>query len=308
MRLSLPLTSCLTACQRYLLPVVLLSTLVSCQSAEQSSSSSPPTQPPAEDVAKDSTQDPLSPDQAKAPRQADDKASTKDRPKPVKAALKPGEYCYQSSDDVEDIQVRLSIDTADQVTGKMQGNVHNKAESYYTSYRSDLNGTIDGSNLNLDVATWLEADQQNKQETWRVSPDELRTEKEKLSTTSCDVVNKAFQGENGLEDKDLTERANRVNTRSVYFDAGQSRTTLSNSVISGDVDLYTLTAQGGQAMTLSLESRETNAMFSVVDPSGLILGTELTDQSVSLPYTGEYQIIVGSTRGNATYDLAIAIE
>jgi hypothetical protein len=291
--------------QRALVSLFLLSALVSCQSAPQrpSSGNSPAT------VKDKTTQNPVTKDDAKSqnPSKVDNR-STKDRPKPVEAALKPGRYCYKSSDAIQDIQTRLTVDAASQVTGNVQGTVHDKSEGYYTGYRSTLNGTIDGSNLNLDVATWIEYDQQNEQETWRVSPDELRTERDKLTNASCDIVNKAFQDENGLEAKDLTESANRVETKPVYFEAGQNSTTLSNSVVRGDVDLYTLTAQGGQAMTLSLASTENNAVFSVVDPSGLILGTELTDQSVSLPYSGEYQIIVGGTRGNATYDLAIAIK
>ncbi len=303
MRLFSPLRLCLMTCQHYLLPGLLLLALVSCRSAEQNIAL-PPTQPTVED----STQDPIAKDETKEPSQADDKASTRDRPKPIKAALKPGEYCYQSSDEIEDIQMRLTVDKSDQVTGDMQGIVHNKAESYYTSYRSTLNGTIDGSNLNLDVATWIESDQQNDQETWRVSPDELSTEKEKLTSTPCDAVNKAFQNENGLEAKDLTSNATSVRTQAVYFDSGKSSTTVSNSVVRGDADLYTLNAQGGQAMKLSITSGENNAAFSVVDPTGMILGTELTDKDLILEHTGEYQIIVGGTRGNATYDLAIAIE
>jgi hypothetical protein len=301
--LAFYLNQCRSQCRRYFLPVLLLSALVSCRSVEQSPPSSPD-QPAAEDLATDS----IAKDKTKAPSQADDKASTKDRPKPIAAALKPGEYCYQSSDEIQDVQMRLTLDASDQVTGKVQGTVHNKADGYYTSYRSNLNGTIDGSNLNLDVATWIEYDQQNKQETWRVSPDTLSTPREKLTSVPCDAVNKAFQDENGLEAKDLTSGATSVNTQAVYFDSGKSSTTVSNSVVRGDADLYTLNAQGGQSMKLSITSGENNAVFNVVDPTGMIVGTELTNKDLILEHTGEYQIIVSGTRGNATYDLAIAIQ
>jgi hypothetical protein len=307
MRLSSPLMPCLTACQRYLLPVLLLSVLVSCRSAEQSAE--PDTDLTlAQPTVTDPTKDPIAKDETKNPIQSDDKGNTKDRPKPVAAALKPGEYCYRLSNETEDIQLRLSIDKADQVTGNMQGTLHNKAESYYSSYRSTLNGTIDGSNLNLDIATWIEYDQQNDQQTWRVSPDELRTDKEKLTSTACNEVNQAFQDENGLEAKDLTSAATAVNTQAVYFDSGKSGATLSKALVSGTVDLYTLNAQGGQSMKLAVTSVENNAVFSVIEPSGMILATELTNKDFVLAHTGEYQIIVGSTRGNATYDLAIAIK
>ena len=61
-------------------------------------------------------------------------------------------------------------------------------------------------------------------------------------------------------------------------------------------------------MTLAITSIENNAVFDVVDPSGIILTTEATAERLSLPHTGEYQVIVGGTRGNATYSMDIAIE
>lgn len=61
-------------------------------------------------------------------------------------------------------------------------------------------------------------------------------------------------------------------------------------------------------MDLSITSLEDNAAFDIVDPSGLILGMELKKETVPLPHTGDYKIIVGGTRGSATYDLAITIK
>ncbi len=59
---------------------------------------------------------------------------------------------------------------------------------------------------------------------------------------------------------------------------------------------------------MTFTSLENNTVFDVVAPSGIILGTEQSKQSILLSDTGEYQIIVGGTRSNATYDLAIAIQ
>ena len=288
------------AWKRYL-PLLLLSALVSCHSSPETSSNGLPA-----DALKDS-QAAKEEAQKEAPKPVA-KIDTKDKPKPIAPALKPGQYCYQSSDRVEDVQARLTVAPNDQVTGNVQGTIHNESASYYSSYRKTINGTIDGSNLNLDVATWIEYDQQNAQATWRVSPDQLSADQDTLISKSCDRVNKAFQDENGLEAKDLTEGANRVKTAAVYFDAGKSSTTVTGSVVRGDRDLYTLTARGGQSMALSITSLENNAAFDVVDPSGIILGTGLTKEKIFLPHTGDYQIIVGGTRGNASYDLAIAIE
>ena len=229
---------------------------------------------------------------------------TKDKPKPIAAALMPGQYCYQSNDENQDLYARLTIDSADSVTGNFVGTVHNEAAGYYTSYRQTLNGTIDGSNLNMDVATWIEYDKQNSQETWKVTSKGLSTERETLSLSSCEAVSKEF----GLDAEDLTAGANSVRERDVFFDAGKSATTVSDSVVRGDRDLYKLTAQGGQKMNLSISSVEDNAAFDVISPSGSILGREMKEEEIYLPERGEYKVVVGGTRGNATYELDIAID
>ncbi len=41
---------------------------------------------------------------------------------------------------------------------------------------------------------------------------------------------------------------------------------------------------------------------------GEILTTEATQSSLKLPATGNYEIIVGGTRGNATYKLNVKIQ
>lgn len=232
---------------------------------------------------------------------------TKDKPKPIAPAIAPGQYCYQVNSEDQDLYARITVDAADRVTGDFQGSIHNDKNSYYTSYRQQLDGTIDGSNLNLDVATWIEFDKQNSQEIWKVTPKGLSTERDTLSLENCDAVSTVFQ-QNGLEANDLLEGANQVWRKDVFFDAGKSSTTVSNAVVRGDRDLYQLTAQGGQQMDLTIRALENNAVFDVISPSGIILLSETTEDTLYLPETGEYQIVVGGTRGNASYDLDIAIE
>ncbi|MEL6879870.1 MAG: hypothetical protein AAFP09_05045 [Cyanobacteria bacterium J06607_10] len=233
-------------------------------------------------------------------------------PEPIYPVLAPGDYCYQKATDVETVNVRLAIDSADRVTGNVQGSVHNEANAYYTSYYQSIDGTIDGSNLNLDVATWIEYDYQNEQQTWKVSDRELTfgasvTPSDSLSKESCEVVNKAFQNEEGLEGRDLIDGGTTVHTKEVFFEPGKTSTVVSNAVIRGERDLYRVTAQGGQQMTLLISSLENNARFDVVGPTGRILARETGEDNILLPHTGEYQIVVGGTRGNATYDLEIEI-
>lgn len=117
------------------------------------------------------------------------------------------------------------------------------------------------------------------------------TDSTTLEKEECAVANRAFQNEDRLEAADLTENANQVQTTQVFFDAGKSATTVSNAVVKGDHVAYLVTAQGGQMMTLSIDSIEDNAVFDVITPSNLILGTELRQAEISLPYTGDYQIL-----------------
>lgn len=292
-------------CLSLLLPLLLFA-LVGCQSPRTASSESPSGSSSVESDKESSTAQEAA-KETDAPAAQPEGKETKDTPKPIAPALKPGQYCYQLSDKIQDIQARFTVAASDQVTGDVQGTIHNDKAGYFTSYRSKLDGTIDGSNLNLDVATWIEYDQQNAQETWRVSPNQLKTDRDTLTHKSCEGINPTFQSKSGLEAKDLIEGANRVKRQEVFFDAGKRSTTVSDAVVRGDRDLYVLNARGGQSMNLAITSVENNAVFDVVDPSGIILGTELTKENIPLPHTGAYQIIVGGTRGNAAYDLAIAI-
>ncbi|MEL6262729.1 MAG: hypothetical protein AAFR12_16850 [Cyanobacteria bacterium J06626_6] len=298
-------------CYRTALSLLLLAALASCQPPIQQTTSPEDTATSSEDSTapsdtNNSSEEAISP----SPDANDSTKKSPEKPtsQPIFPALDPGKYCYATSTETETIHVRFTVDPSDRVIGNAQGTIHNDAESYYTSYRQNLDGTIDGSNLNLDIATWIEYDRQNQQETWKVSDKELILTGDTLTKESCKIVDKTFQNENGIEASDLTSSANRVKTEQVFFDPGKSSTTLSNAVVRGDRDLYILTAQGGQLMTLAISSIEDNAVFDIVDPSGLILGTELTQEKIRLPHTGDVQIIVGGTRGNATYDLEVAIE
>ena len=293
---------------RHFFALLLLVAIASCQQAPNDSARTDEatiestTPSDAVDESSSAGQSKIKEPQAKDPEQ-------KSSPKPVAVALQPGTYCYQTRTEIEDIDTRFTVGSDDRITGKLQGVVHNEAEGYYTSYAQKLDGTINGSNLDLDVATWIEYDQQNRQETWKVSANQLDiNDRTVLSKADCAEVSKVFQNEAGLEAEDLTADAKNVSTQQVSFDAGKSSATVEGSVTGGDRNVYTLTAQGGQQMDLSITSLEDNAVFDVVAPSGLILGTEMKQEQVSLPHTGEYEVIVGGTRGNATYDLAIAIE
>jgi hypothetical protein len=101
-------------------------------------------------------------------------------------------------------------------------------------------------------------------------------------------------------------------TKRVKFAKGRSSVTLSNAVIRGDQDTYILGAKAGQRMTVRVTAFENNAAFQIEGPNGEYLEgagemDDATNVTVRLPASGDYRIIVGGTRGNASYRLTISI-
>lgn len=102
-------------------------------------------------------------------------------------------------------------------------------------------------------------------------------------------------------------------TKRIKFAKGKSSATISGAVIRGDRDTYVVGARAGQMMTVRITSLEKNAVFQIEDPSGAYLqdaGEEddATNVTNSLPEDGDYRIVVGGTRGNATYRLTVSIK
>lgn len=59
---------------------------------------------------------------------------------------------------------------------------------------------------------------------------------------------------------------------------------------------------------MKITSLEKNAVFNVIAPDGKTIKQEATTWSGKLPANGDYQIIVGGTRGNASYELTVEIK
>lgn len=105
--------------------------------------------------------------------------------------------------------------------------------------------------------------------------------------------------------------ADGVNKR-IKFARGKTSAVVSGAVIRGDRDTYTVGAKTGQKMTVKITSVEKNAVFQIQTPNGIFVagadeGDDAMNWSGSLPETGDYQIIVGGTRGNATYKLTVTV-
>lgn len=106
--------------------------------------------------------------------------------------------------------------------------------------------------------------------------------------------------------------AQRSRTQRIRFKPGESSATVQTAVVRGTRDTYLLGAQKGQTMTVRIQSLENNAVFDVVTPASQtgqrrVLKQEAVFWSGKLPVSGDYQIVVGTTRGNASYRLEVGI-
>jgi hypothetical protein len=97
-------------------------------------------------------------------------------------------------------------------------------------------------------------------------------------------------------------------TARVAFAPGATSSVLKGGVVRGERMTYLLGAQKGQTMTLGITSAESNAVFDVVGPGGKLIKSGATGWSGPLPADGDYAIIVGGTRGNATYELTTQVK
>jgi len=113
--------------------------------------------------------------------------------------------------------------------------------------------------------------------------------------------------------------------KTIRFSPGSDFATVQESVIRGERDIYCITAKAGQTLEVSISAVEQNAVFSVFQPGTVaedkdgfteingkaLPGAGETDDAAkwkgTLPVTGKYLIVVGGTRGNATYKLKVAI-
>jgi hypothetical protein len=102
--------------------------------------------------------------------------------------------------------------------------------------------------------------------------------------------------------------------KKVRFAKGTSSITIREAVIRGEQDRYYIGAKAGQTMTVKITSLEKNAVFQIYfhgEEESLPRAGEEDDAmnwSGKLPIDNEYVIVVGGTRGNATYALTISIK
>ena len=100
----------------------------------------------------------------------------------------------------------------------------------------------------------------------------------------------------------------------IKFARGASSATVKGAVVRGDRDRYYLSASKGQTMSVKITAEEDNAVFQIYLPGeqkalkGAGDEDDATNWSGVLPEDAEYVIVVGGTRGNATYTLKVSVE
>jgi len=100
--------------------------------------------------------------------------------------------------------------------------------------------------------------------------------------------------------------------KSIRFAVGPLDVELNGTVISGERDRYTLNMLAGEILSVVVSSLEGNAAFSILGPDQTpVPGTEeykgTIQWSIPIPADGTYAILVGPTRGNATYTLKVNV-
>lgn len=111
----------------------------------------------------------------------------------------------------------------------------------------------------------------------------------------------------------------------IRFARGAIDTTIQGTVVRGDRDIYPISAAAGQTMTVEISALEDNAVFQIFPPGAdytrdasqiwvflgqAVRGADGDTRRWSGPLIGggQYLIVVGGTRGNATYRLNVRIE
>ncbi len=115
-------------------------------------------------------------------------------------------------------------------------------------------------------------------------------------------------------------------TSEVTFEPGQDVTIIEQSIVRGDHDLYYLTAQAGQKMSVNLTVLEKNVVFAIYKPEAAVNydkdgtmaikgaslpgageGNDAANWEGALPVSGKYLLVVAGTRGDAIYRLKITL-
>lgn len=108
--------------------------------------------------------------------------------------------------------------------------------------------------------------------------------------------------------------------RDLEVPIGRRQIQVGDSVLRTEVHVWKFRARAGQSVSLRMTALEHNAVFRIWCPGAVLhddapvegrllapatVYEDLTRWTGKLPETGTYLIVVGPTRGNATYKLAL---
>ncbi len=236
-------------------------------------------------------------------------------PSPVATSLEPGTYCFKLSASTKEARSKVTIADDRQVSGNLDGTIRDQAAGYFTSYQREFKGKLDGDKLQVAVSTKIENDVQNEVEDWILSGTQLVAKQDVLSRVDCAELAQATPAPASTPvasappaskpAKPTTPQSRRIQ---VNFAAGSNAATIADSVVRGTRNTYILNAGIDQRMRVTITSVEDNAVFDVVSPSGKLLQQEATGADLYLPESGDYEIVVGGTRGNASYEIRMQID
>ncbi len=205
----------------------------------------------------------------------------------------PKTYCFRANTPSLTSDINVRIHPNGYSYGETTATIHDKATSYYSSYSQKFEGDLKGDRLNLNIITEIEYDTQNTKESWPIIKDSLRIGGITYPPVKC------------KEDEMFPIP---VRIMRLKFKPGSRSAIAENAVVRGTRDIYLVKVKAGQRMRLQISSLEKNAVFDVLAPGGQVLHRESTKVDFRLPSAGEFQIVVGGTRGNAGYRLTVGID
>lgn len=100
----------------------------------------------------------------------------------------------------------------------------------------------------------------------------------------------------------------------IKFKKGEYYTTVDGGIARGETYTYVVGASKGQFMTITVMSPEDNAEFFILNTKTWQFMEGATEDNPAkrwegtLPANGDYQIVVGSSRGGSDYKLQVVIE
>lgn len=96
-------------------------------------------------------------------------------------------------------------------------------------------------------------------------------------------------------------------TKRVQFASGADNASLQDGIARGETLTYLLGAGKDQTMVIAITSSEDNAVFDVFAPNGNKIGSGSMTEEMDmvwegrLPMSGDYKVVVGSTRGGSSF-------